>query len=84
MTTQSREDSVSGLAVALAEPRGDQHDCFTLERRAPLLPALPFAADVRAGTQRHVSTSQVNELGHAKPGLDGEQQQRAVARLADG
>ena len=44
-----------------------------------LLAALAFAADVRAGAEGDVGAVQAGEFGDPQPGLDGEQEQGAVA-----
>ena len=67
-----RKKRITGLPVALAQPGGEHADHVPLERRAALLAAFALAAQMRAGPQHDVTTSQVNELGHPQSGLDGE------------
>ena len=63
---------VGRLPDALAQPRGKYADHVPLERRAALLAAFAFAAQMRARPEHDVTTSQVNELGHPQSGLEGE------------
>ena len=53
-------------------------------RRAALLAAFAFAAQMRAAPQGDVSASQMREFGDAEPRLDGQQEQDAIASADPG
>jgi hypothetical protein len=70
---------VARLSLAFAQPGGHHADHLPLQRRAPLLAAFAFAAEMRTGPQHDVSAAQMREFGDAEPCLNGEQQKGAIA-----
>jgi hypothetical protein len=68
-----------GAAGALGEPDLEDRGGRRGHRRDPVLPSFPGAADVWSGGEVDVTASQADELGGAKPCLDGQDEQGVVA-----
>lgn len=72
------ENGIGRLPVTFAQPRRDQGRGLSMQRRTSLLAPFPVAPDVRARAERHVGTSELDQLGHAEPGLNRQDQEQAI------
>ena len=74
-----RKEEALLCAVLFAGPCFEHCNCRFGERRAAFLPAFPLAADMGAGAERNIFSSQTGYLGQTESSLDGNQQDRVVS-----
>src|ERR1700722_5268047 len=79
-----RKEWLIGIALPLFEPRLQRACGVAPQRRAPFLPALAKAFDMRAGAQRHVLAAEVDQLGRPQPGLKRDQEDHVIASAGPG
>ena len=79
-----REQRVGRAAGAFGGPDPQHRDGAGGERGDAVLAALAVAADVRAGTEVHISAGQRGQLGGPQPGLGGQQDQGVVTATGPG
>ncbi len=78
------EQRAAVIAGLPGEPGAERCDGLGVERRAPFLPALACALDMRSGAQADVRAGEPGELGHAQPGADRGEHEGVVAAPGPG